>query len=271
MPSLTRLGTDRAIARHAALTQRITATQVSVTEGKLTRPSAAPADWNAAAGIRRDSANATSWQANIDRLRENAGMVETRLAELTEAATRGRELLIQARGPSGAGAGAAAVAAELTGILEGVTAALAARTRDDDPLFPDGAPREVPVGAGRRASAGPSFAQADGGLSAALTAGAAAVAANDPAAIAAAAAALDTALDNVTLEQSVQGRRLTTLNEAAATLTHDGVSRAERLSSLADTDLAEAMMRIQSGLTTLEAARAAHARITQSTLFDVLR
>jgi len=54
-------------------------------------------------------------------------------------------------------------------------------------------------------------------------------------------------------------------------LTDSALALTERRSTLEDTDLTETITKLQSKLTTLEAAQAAFARINQTSLFDFLR
>jgi len=105
------------------------------------------------------------------------------------------------------------------------------------------------------------------GLAAALQGGA-----PDP--VAAASAALegiDTALDTVNRAQTILGTRMAWIEQIEQQQAERGVALAERRSRVGDTDVAEAISRLQQSLTALEASQAAFARVSELSLFDVLR
>ncbi len=106
-----------------------------------------------------------------------------------------------------------------------------------------------------------------GGLAAALQGGAA-----DPAAAAnAAIAGIDAALDTAGRAQTILGTRMAWTEQVQAQQAERGIALAERRSRVGDTDVAEAIARLQQSLTALEASQAAFARVSSLTLFDALR
>jgi flagellar hook-associated protein 3 FlgL len=78
-------------------------------------------------------------------------------------------------------------------------------------------------------------------------------------------------LDHVIVAQSVQGVRQQRIDDIGNRITDKKLDLTERRSSLEDTDVGEVITKLQSQLTTLEAAQAAFARIGRQSLFDLLR
>ena len=70
--------------------------------------------------------------------------------------------------------------------------------------------------------------------------------------------------------QSLQGVRTQRLEDIGERLTDNALALTERRSTLEDTDLTETITKLQQKLTTLEAAQAAFARISQKSLFDLI-
>jgi flagellar hook-associated protein 3 FlgL len=79
------------------------------------------------------------------------------------------------------------------------------------------------------------------------------------------------ALDHVIVAQSIQGVRQQRIDDVSERIIDKKLSLTERRSGLEDTDVGEVITKLQSRLTTLEAAQAAFARIGKQSLFDLLR
>lgn len=108
-----------------------------------------------------------------------------------------------------------------------------------------------------------------GGLAAALSGGAA----DSATAIAAASAALegiDAALDTSSRAQTILGTRLAWVEQVQGQQADRGIALAERRSRVGDTDITEAIARLQQSLTALEASQAAFARVSELNLFRAL-
>jgi flagellar hook-associated protein 3 FlgL len=106
-----------------------------------------------------------------------------------------------------------------------------------------------------------------GGLAAALNGGS-----PDPAGAAQAAIeGLDSALDTVTRAQTIIGTRLAWVEQVQDQQADRGLALAERRSRIGDTDVSEAIARLQQSLTALEASQAAFARVSELNLFRALR
>ena len=104
------------------------------------------------------------------------------------------------------------------------------------------------------------------GLSAALQPGSA-----DPAAAARAALdGLDAALESTTRSQTVLGTRLAWVEVVQDNQTTRALTVAEQRSDLGDTDLGEAVARLQQTLAALEASQLSFTRVANLTLFNAL-
>jgi flagellar hook-associated protein 3 FlgL len=82
---------------------------------------------------------------------------------------------------------------------------------------------------------------------------------------------IDAALDTTNRAQTILGTRMAWVEQIQQQQAERGVALAERRSRVGDTDIAEAIARLQQSLTALEASQAAFARVSSLTLFDALR
>ncbi|NQX93531.1 MAG: flagellar biosynthesis protein FlgL, partial [Erythrobacter sp.] len=93
----------------------------------------------------------------------------------------------------------------------------------------------------------------------------------DPAAAARAALdGLDAAIDNTTRNQTVLGTRLAWVEVIQDNQTDRALTVAEQQSELGDTDLGEAVARLQQTLAALEASQLSFTRVANLTLFNAL-
>ena len=94
---------------------------------------------------------------------------------------------------------------------------------------------------------------------------------SDPAGSARAAIeALDAALDTTTRSQTVLGTRLAWVEVIQTSQNDRGLAMAQQKSDLGDTDLSEAITRLQQTLTVLEASQSSFTRVASLTLFNAL-
>lgn len=91
------------------------------------------------------------------------------------------------------------------------------------------------------------------------------------AAASAALSGIDAALDSVAKAQTILGTRMGWVEQVQAQQAERGIALATRRSRVGDTDVADAIARLQQSLTALEATQAAFARVSSLTLFDALR
>jgi flagellar hook-associated protein 3 FlgL len=106
-----------------------------------------------------------------------------------------------------------------------------------------------------------------GALTTALQGGA-----GDPVAAAnASLAGIDAALDTTNRATTILGTRMAWVEQVENQQAERKVALAERRSRVGDTDIADAIARLQQSLTALEASQSAFARVSSLTLFDALR
>lgn len=274
MPAFTRITMQRQLAHQTRLNDMLVRTQASVSEGRLSRPSDAPADWAEVGTLSRRSAMSDAWMGNIARAKDRAAHAERVIGHISEALTRAKELMVQAAGPTGIGSGREPIAAELAAIRADIAERLAETASDGTPLFATGAALAVPVGDGLTLTSEPHLAAVNsiGGttLDAMLADAVTAVQGGAPS-LSDAATALNAGFDHITQAAAHQGITSRRLADREKSLIAEDVTRSERRSKLVDTDVAEALTTIQRGLTTLEAARATFVKINERILFDLIR
>ena len=94
----------------------------------------------------------------------------------------------------------------------------------------------------------------------------------DPVAAASASiAGIDAALDTTSRAITILGTRMAWVEQVEAQQAERKIALAERRSRVGDTDIADAIARLQQSLTALEASQSAFARVSSLTLFDALR
>lgn len=82
---------------------------------------------------------------------------------------------------------------------------------------------------------------------------------------------IDAALDSVAKAQTILGTRMAWVEQVQEQQAERGIALATRRSRVGDTDVADAIARLQQSLTALEATQSAFARVSSLTLFDALR
>ncbi len=261
----------REIARQSRLAQDIAKTQVQIATGKrITRASDDPVASARIATLRTAQANAVAWKANIDLGRTLAAQADLVLRTAAGLLARAQELAVAGANQALAVADRATIAAELASIADELDSLMATRTDLGEPLFASGAARlmrldgdtifaVVPSRAALFDSGGQSAAQHVRDTAAAVSAGGAVPL-----------AALGGAIDQMATAQAQIGLNAARLERLADSQAGRGIANAAERSLLEDTDLAEAIARLNAQTITLEAAQAAFARINRRTLFDIL-
>ena len=239
---------------------------------------------------------------NAARLGQDLGSASEELEAVTVLLQRARELAVQAANTPTGAEGRRAIAFELGQLTEELFARANGATLTGEPLFAglssdpaftrdaagnviyvgtasSGAVPVAPGTAIERGLPGSEVFEFDlggtptsafavlGGLAAALNGGS-----PDPAGAALAAIeGIDAALDSTGRAQTILGTRMAWAEQVQEQQTDRGVALAERRSRVADTDVAEAIARLQQSLTALEASQAAFVRVSALSLFDALR
>ena len=294
---------NRSLAQMADLRGSIERSRTQISTGRrLERSSDDPAASAQLRSVARREALAAVEGDNAARLGQDLGSAADELEVVTALLQRARELAVQAANtPTGAD-GRQAIAFELEQLTEELFSRANGATLTGEPLFAGlssdpaftrdaagnvtyaGTPSSgaVPVAPGTAIERGlpgsevfefelggtPTSAFAVlGGLAAALSGGS-----PDPAGSAAAALeGIDAALDTASRAQTILGTRMAWVEQVQQQQADRGIALAERRSRVGDTDIAEAIARLQQSLTALEASQAAFARVSSLSLFDALR
>jgi flagellar hook-associated protein 3 FlgL len=294
---------NRSLAQMAELRGRIEQNRTQIATGqRIERGSDDPIAAAQLRSIARRGALAKVESDNAAQLRQDLGAASTELEAVTALLQRARELAVQgANTPTGA-EGRRAIAFELEQLSEELFSHANAAALTGEPLFAGlssdpafirdaasnvtyaGTPASgaVPVAPGTAIERGLpgsevfEFELGGSPTSAFAVLGALAAAMNggspDPAGAALAALdGIDTALDTANRAQTILGTRMAWVEQVQQQQADRGVALAERRSRVGDTDVAEAIARLQQSLTALEASQAAFARISSLSLFDALR
>lgn len=294
---------NRSLAQMAELRGRIEQNRTQIATGlKFERGSEAPAAAAQLRAVSRREALARVEGDNAARLGQDLGSASEELEAVTALLQRARELAVQAANtPTGAD-GRQAIAFELGQLAEELFARANGTTLTGEPLFAglssdpaflrdaagnvtyagtatSGAVPVAPGTAIERGLPGSEVFEFDlggtptsafavlGGLAAALSGGS-----PDPAGAALAAIeGIDAALDTTGRAQTILGTRMAWVEQVQEQQADRGVALAERRSRVGETDVAEAIARLQQSLTALEASQAAFARVSALSLFDALR
>lgn len=294
---------NRSLAQMADLRSGIERTRTQIATGrKFERGSQDPA---AAAQLRsaaRREALATVEGDNAARLGQDLGAAATEVQAVNALLQRARELALQAASTATGTDGRRAIAFELEQLGQELFSRSNAVSLTGETLFAGqstgtafirdaagnvtyaGTPESgaVPVAPGTAIERGlpgsevfefdlggtPSSAFAVlGALTTALQGGS-----PDPVAAAnASLSGIDAALDTTNRASTILGTRMAWVEQVETQQADRRVALAERRSRVGDTDIADAIARLQQSLTALEASQSAFARVSSLTLFDALR
>ena len=294
---------NRSLAQMADLRAGIERTRSQIATGrKIERGSDDPAAAAQLRSIARREALAEVEGDNAARLGQDLAAGANEIEAVTALLQRARELALQAASAPLGPDGRQAVAFELEQLGQELFTRSNAVSATGEPLFAGqssgaaftrdalgnvtyvGTPESgaVPVAPGTEIFRGlpgsevfefdlggtPSSAFAVlGGLAAALQGGA-----PDPVAAAnAAIEGIDAALDTTNRAATILGTRMAWTEQVEAQQGERKIVLAERRSRVGDTDIADAIARLQQTMTALEASQAAFARVSSLTLFDALR
>lgn len=293
---------ERSITRMNSLRNQIDRAQAQIATGqRIERGSQDPA---AAAQLRvldRRSRLNEATQDNAAQLGQELGLADRELGAVTNLLQRVRELAVTAANDPIGSNGRAAIATELAQLSEELFTRANAATPSGIPLFAgigagpafiqDAAgvvsyvgtaeAGSVPLAAGtaiERGLPGSQIFQFEvggvptdafavlGGLTAALASGAGDLGAAARDAI----SGLDAALDNVSRAQTIIGTRMVWADMIRAEQQNRAIDLAERRSEVGDTQIGDAIVRLQQTMTALEASQSAFARVSGLSLFRAL-
>jgi len=294
---------NRSLAQMAELRSGIERTRTQIATGRrFERGSQDPAAAAQLRSVARREALAKVEGDNAARLGQDLGAAASELEDVTALLQRARELAVAAANTPTGSNGRQVIAFELDQLGQQLFSRANATSLTGEPLFAGqssataftrdasgnvtyaGTPASgaVPIAPGTAIERGlpgsevfefslngaPTSAFAVlGALSAALQGGA-----TDPVAAAnGALAGIDAALETTNRAQTILGTRMAWVEQVQEQQAERGIALAERRSRVGDTDVAEAIARLQQSLTALEASQSAFARVSSLTLFDALR
>lgn len=293
---------DRSLAQMSELRGSIEKTQSQIATGqRLERGSDDPAAAARLRALARTERLSEVEEDNADKLARDLDEAGDEVRGVSNILIRARELAIQAASDTLGERGREAIAAELTQLNDELFNRANARTLTGEPLFAgtaagpaftrdasgnviyngNGDSSPVPIAPGTEIERGlpgpeifeftlggsPSSAFAAlGDLADALNGGAA----NPAAAAQAAIEGLDAALDNTTRSQTILGTRLAWVETIQISQEERAITIADQRSQIGETDIGDAIVRLQQTLTALEASQASFSRVSSLTLFDAI-
>jgi flagellar hook-associated protein 3 FlgL len=283
--SVNRYRAPQDVTRQVRLSQQIADQQALVGgESRIARPSNDPKAWLEASNISRFQADELAWTNNLGRADTRANQAEASLNTIVSGLIRTRELLLQANTGTISPTDPEVLALEVEGINADFNDALGQRDNFGGQLFGTGPVIRVPMGDARFVVAAPNLDEVqanidiDGGAGGATsTLGqimadtATAIRSGTPGDREAQLTALDGAIDRMTQLLTRQGVVKGSIESAREELEQSKLSLASRKSELVDANVAEALTRLQTLLTNLQATQAVYAKISQQSLIDYLR
>lgn len=263
------------INRLSGLSRALSDTQISISTGrKFQKASEAPVAAARVATLRRDQMNSAAWASNISIGVTLTAQADAVLNVMADRMARASELMVAGANGSLSQADRDSYALELRGIATEIASYASERTSLGQPLFTTGQPLGLRVTGDLVINPLPDQASvfAPGGvpLEQTLLDAATALETGNASAIQSGLGAIQDAVSHVAdvrIRIGSTAARLETLQEQRAA--REIEISAER-SSLEDTDLSEAIARLNAQAITLEAAQAAFARINRQSLFDLL-
>lgn len=279
MPGLTGTRLSLEISRQLSMSRNVMKTQIQIGTGKrIERASDDPGAAARVAQLVRTQSNVQSWSSNVTLAQSLTSHADSILSQLSDRAVQAQSSYVSA-GDSALGAGyRAAVANELRSVALEMNEMATTRNSLDQPLFASSNAARIPVSDGLQVTPVPSAQDVfqTGGVSLAqqLRDAADALEIADPAARFAAYSQslqkLNDMVEHIATVRSDVGVRAVRLDALENSLADQQIELTSERSGLEDTDITEAVARLNSQQLTLEAAQAAFARISKKTLFDIL-
>lgn len=279
--SVNRYRPPQAVSQQILLSDLIAQQQALVGgESRVARPSDDPKAWLEVATISRFQSDEAAWTNNLGRAETRASQAEASLNTIVSGLIRARELLLQGNSGTISPQDPETLALEIEGLASDFNDALNQRDNFGGKLFGDGPPIRIPISDGRTTVAAPNLADVQDGIAV----GGGATASLDQIMADTAEAirngngadradqldALDSALNRMTQLLTQQGVVRSTLESTRDQLGQSKLSLASRRSELSDANVTEALTRLQTLMTNLQATQAVYAQISQQTLFDYI-
>lgn len=279
MAGLTGTRLSLEISRQLSMTRNVSKTQIEIGTGKrIERASDDPGAAARVAQLVRTQSSVESWSSNVTLAQSLASHADSILSQMSDRAVEAQSTYVSA-GDSALGADyRAAVANELRSLATEMNEMATTRNSLDQPLFASRNAAKIPVSDGLQVAPVPSAEDVfqTGGVSLAqqLRDAADALEIADPAARKLAydqsIQKLGDMVEHIATVRSDVGVRANRLDALESRLADQSIELTAERSGLEDTDITEAVARLNSQQLTLEAAQAAFARISKKTLFDFL-
>lgn len=280
MAGLTGTRLSLEISRQLSMARNVIKTQTQIATGKrIERASDDPGAAARVAQLVRTQSNVVSWSANVKLAQSLTSHADSILDQLSGRAIQAQSSYVSA-GDSALGEDyRAAVANELRSIAVEVDEMATTKSSLDQPLFASSGATKIPVSEGLAVSPVPSaedvFQTQGVSLAQQLRDAADALDIADPVARRAAydqsVQKLNDMVEHIAAVRSDVGVRANRLDTLENKLAEQQIELTAERSGLEDTDITEAVARLNSQQLTLEAAQAAFARISKKTLFDILQ
>jgi flagellar hook-associated protein 3 FlgL len=279
MTALTGTRLNMETGRQQALARAVATTQLQISSVKrIDRASDDPAAAARISQLARSAGDVASWSENAALALSLSSEAEVILGQVSERLVQAKSLYVSAGSGSMSAPDRAVIAREIRAIATEIEGVSAARNSLDQPVFGASTAVDIPIGDGQMVRPAPdaeaAFKVGAVTLSDWLRTAADALDIADPATRAEqygqSLADLDTLVSHVTdvhAELGVQGR---SIEAAVDRLAEAKINISAERSTLEDTDIGEAVARLNSQQLALEAAQAAFARISRTTLFDIL-
>lgn len=273
------------ISRQQKLSQDIATGQTQIsTKKRLLSPSDDPLAAARISSIGRQQGNESAWSGNIKAASALSARADTALSSVSTALDRAKELMLSAGSDTLSDDDRSSIAIELRSIASELQSLSDSKDANGAALFSDGPALSIPVGAGlsvtpvdSREQVFESVVTSSGttDIVSIVNAAADALGVTDPAARKAATGAsldaLDAASEHIHQSQGEHGLRAARLDSLDNRFEDNAIKLTEERSNLEDTDVSEAIARIQSSQVSLQASQAIYAKLNQQSLFDLLR
>lgn len=266
---------DREIARQTSLASEVSRLQSQISTGrKRSRLSEDAPGAARAAALKAARTGIGAWQSNAAIGRSLGEQASGILSNLSQRLARAKEVMVAGVNGAYAPADRASFALELRGIADDIAALADTRSASGELLFASGAATQFRFGEAEVFAPVPAradvFEMAGRSFALIVRDAADALAAGTPAAMAASLDEVGAAVGAAADGAALLGVSLARLDSVRERLVDRNIALLEEQSALEDTDLNEAIARLNQQTITLDAARAAFARINRQTLFDLL-
>lgn len=263
------------IRRQGSLADAISRSQINISTGKkIQMASDDPVAAARVATIERAQANDETWQSNLNLGLSLANQADDVLSTLNDRLVRVQELMIAGANGTLSDDDRTTYAVEIAGIADEIDSYMGTKSSLGEPLFAAANEREMRFNESAVFAPVPSrddvFGTGANILGQIVRDAANAIATGNDATLSSSLDAVQDTIGRVADRSADIGVRASRMDSLRETMEARAIDYAAERSGLEDTNLAEAIARLNAETITLEAAQAAFVRINQRTLFDIL-